>query len=420
MTGHAGGYRDYRDHSPDYTYAGGASMPPPPSDHAYDRRPSPRQLPPQYPPSSATGAWGASPRDADREPPYSPTSLHVPRSARSPRPRSLPPPMGWRSSWSRDGDDEESYYYKDGRDNRRDPREGGGSRQRDRSRSHSRHHSGDRDHKREEESSSPLEKARNLLKDTFTDSTTGLGVGVVGALLGGLAAREAAEATSHHGRHHSQDSNEEQAAAQRNQALATIVGAAVGALGANAVEKRLELGRDRDRIEQEKRDRRYPRRGSRGGDGDDRASLAYMDLKRRGGGGGGDYEVIEKREVIGRPRSGDDYYDRRYGSGGGDSREMVLARPRSKDGFDRQSGASGWDWVDDAAAMESQVSKRESMRGSGRGAVEREIDPEAKSWRNVEDWVYSDGGARAAELEKENFYRERERRRRSEEERYRY
>ncbi|KAK8107982.1 uncharacterized protein PG998_009995 [Apiospora kogelbergensis] len=412
MTGYVGGYRD---HSPDYTYNGGANVPPPPpSDHVYDRRPSSRQPPPPYPPSSATGAWGAPSRDADREHP----SLQVPRSERSPRPRSLPPPLGWRSSWSRDGDDEESYYYKDDRDYRRDPRDGGSRQRGDRSRSRSRHHSDDRDRKRDDENSSPLEKARNLLKDTFTDSSTGLGVGVVGALLGGLAAHEAAEATANHGRHHSQDSNDETAAAtQRNQALAAIVGAAVGALGANAVEKRLELGRDRERIEQEKRDRRYPRRSSRGDD-NDRASLAYMDLKRRSGGGGGGYEVIEKREVIGRPRSGDDYYDRR--GGGVESREIVLARPRSKDGFDRRSGASGWDWVDDAAAMESQVSKRESMRGGSRSAVEREIDPEAKSWRNVEDWVYSDGGAHAAEIEKENFYRERERRRRSEEERYRH
>ncbi|KAK8039427.1 hypothetical protein PG993_007838 [Apiospora rasikravindrae] len=403
MAGYAGGYRDHRDRSPDYTYAGGARIPPS-SDHVYDRRPSPRQLPPPYPPASSTSAWGAPPRGVDYEPPNSPTSLRVPRSAQSPRPRSLPPPIGWRSSGSRDGDDEEDYYYRDDRRDRRDPRDGG-SRQREHSRTR-------RDDDQGGESPSPLDKARNLLKDTFSDSTAGFGVGVVGALLGGLAAREAAEATSHHGRHHSQDSNEE-AAARRNQALATMVGAAVGALGANAVEKRLELGRDRE-LEQERsrdRDRGY-RRGSRG-DEHDRASLAYMDLKRRSG-GGGNYEVIERREIIGRPRSGDDY-DRRSGG----NMQIVTTRPRSKDDFDRRSG-SGWDWMDDAAAVESQVSKRESIKGNGRSAVEREIDPEAKSWRNVEDWVYSDGGARAAEIEREKFYRERERRRRSEEQRYRY
>ncbi|KAK8009225.1 hypothetical protein PG991_011776 [Apiospora marii] len=415
MAGYAGGCRDRRDHSPDYTYNGGASMPPH-SDHVYDRGPSPRRLPPPYPPGSATDAWGEPPRGVDYEPPTSPTSLHVPRSARSPRPRSLPPPIGWRSSGSRDGDDEEEdYYYKDDRRDRRDPRDGGG-RQRDRSRSRRDDDRGGGD--RDGDNSSPLEKARNLFKDTFSDSTAGLGVGMVGALLGGLAAREAAEATSHHGRHHSQDSNEE-AAARRNQTLATMVGAAVGALGANAVEKRLELGRDRDRVEQEKsrdRDRGY-RRSSRG-DEHDRASLAYMDLKRKSGGDGGNFEFIEKREVVGRPRSGDDY-DRRGGGGGGSNMQIVTTRPRSKDDFDRGSGA-GWDWVDDAAAMESQTSRRESVKGNGRGAFEREIDPEAKSWRNVEDWVYSDGGARAADLEREKFYRERERRRRSEERRYRY
>ncbi|KAK3293505.1 uncharacterized protein B0H64DRAFT_376407 [Chaetomium fimeti] len=45
-------------------------------------------------------------------------------------------------------------------------------------------------------SRSPLHKAHSLLSNTFTPSTSGLGVGVLGAIVGGLAAREASEAVA--------------------------------------------------------------------------------------------------------------------------------------------------------------------------------------------------------------------------------
>ncbi|EAQ84035.1 predicted protein [Chaetomium globosum CBS 148.51] len=64
-------------------------------------------------------------------------------------------------------------------------------------RNHDHHH---RDHHRRSNSHSnshsPLHKAHSLLSSTFTPSTSGLGVGVLGAIVGGLAAREASEAVA--------------------------------------------------------------------------------------------------------------------------------------------------------------------------------------------------------------------------------
>lgn len=83
----------------------------------------------------------------------------------------------------------------------------------------------------------PVEKARDLVDNTFTSSSTGLGVGVLGAIVGGLIAREASEATTHRPRgrgHHGAD---------KRPLVSTIVGAAVGGLAANALEKRIEVAR---------------------------------------------------------------------------------------------------------------------------------------------------------------------------------
>ncbi|KAI2641989.1 hypothetical protein GGS21DRAFT_486846 [Xylaria nigripes] len=93
-----------------------------------------------------------------------------------------------------------------------------------------------------------IEKAINFVDNTFTDSTTGLSVGVLGALVGGLAGREAVDLTSgrpqHKGSHVDEDENEFEL--RRNKLIGTLVGAAIGALGANAVEKRIELRRARE------------------------------------------------------------------------------------------------------------------------------------------------------------------------------
>lgn len=83
----------------------------------------------------------------------------------------------------------------------------------------------------------PLEKARDLVDNTFTNSNTGLGVGVLGAIVGGLIAREASEATTHRPRSRGRHGSD------KGPLVSTIVGAAVGGLAANALEKRIEVAR---------------------------------------------------------------------------------------------------------------------------------------------------------------------------------
>ncbi|EOO04313.1 hypothetical protein UCRPA7_153 [Phaeoacremonium minimum UCRPA7] len=113
-------------------------------------------------------------------------------------------------------------------------------------RSHSPGSSGSED----ERDRSPLAKARHVLKDTFSQSNSGLGVGVLGAIVGGIAAREASEATlrargkSHSGEH------------DKSTLVSTIIGAAVGGLGANALEKRLESAKKKDEEKREEGGRR--------------------------------------------------------------------------------------------------------------------------------------------------------------------
>ncbi|GAW14766.1 hypothetical protein ANO14919_041690 [Xylariales sp. No.14919] len=183
---------------------------------------------------------------------------------------------------------------------------------------------------------SPIEKAKRFVDNTFTDSTTGIGVGVLGALVGGLAAREAVDLTSNRekqkGGHDGDDAEH-----KRNQLIGTVVGAAVGALGANAVEKRIEARRARDEIKQEKWERKWRRPD-------------------------GDAEVLEKIDVVARPRS----------------REAYSRGSRNKDDWDARN-----DYDHDR--------DRGGRRRSRRRSMEREIDPGARSWRDVEDWVLDDG-----------------------------
>ncbi|KAI6085051.1 hypothetical protein F4821DRAFT_160999 [Hypoxylon rubiginosum] len=247
-----------------------------------------------------------------QEPPYPPSNLQVP-DVHS-RPRSLPPPVEYRRS----------------------------SRGRRTERGHDRYDDDDYSDD-EHRARTPVEKARKFVDNTFSNSTTGLGVGVLGALVGGLAVREAVDATAKHegGQHRRSDSEY-----KRNQLIGTVVGAAVGALGANAVEKRLEVHRDRDRVRQEKWDRKY-----------------------RPASGAGD--IVEKREVVTRPRSSEGG----YGGGG---------------------------WKKDWDPWEQRERDRDRRRS--RGGVEREVDPDARSWKNVEEWLYDDrndsrSGRRSAEGE---------------------
>ncbi|KAI1108170.1 hypothetical protein F5Y14DRAFT_457314 [Nemania sp. NC0429] len=180
---------------------------------------------------------------------------------------------------------------------------------------------------------SPIGKAKKFVDSTFTDSAVGLGVGVLGALAGGLAAREAVGYMSKHqrsGEHRRRDEAEH----RRNQLIGTVVGAAVGALGANAVEKRIEARRAGDEAEENRWERKW-RRPS-----------------------GDEGEVLEKLEVVARPRS------RGYSRG---SRRDEDWDDAWNDG-DRDGGRGG-------------RSRSRSRRG-----VEREVDTGARSWKDVEDW----------------------------------
>ncbi|KAI0965986.1 hypothetical protein F4678DRAFT_308795 [Xylaria arbuscula] len=191
---------------------------------------------------------------------------------------------------------------------------------------------------------SPIEKAKRFVEGTFTDSTTGLGVGVLGALVGGLAAREAVDLTSNRDRQHSKGRGHNDAEHKRNQLIGTVVGAAVGALGANAVEKRIEVRRARDDKAWERKWRRPE---------------------------GADGEVLEKMEVVAVPRAREDW-----------------------DGRERER-----DWGGDRG-----------RRSASRRGVSREIDPGARSWVNVEDWLdgsgeSDDGRSRAGRRRSRDSYR---------------
>lgn len=92
-------------------------------------------------------------------------------------------------------------------------------------------------------SEDPLRKAHGLIKGTFSNSTSGLGVGVLGAIVGGLIACEASEAaTQGRGHGHRRRNYHDQ---ERTRLLSTVLGAAVGGFGANAIEKRIENSRDK-------------------------------------------------------------------------------------------------------------------------------------------------------------------------------
>ncbi|OTB01591.1 hypothetical protein M426DRAFT_14342 [Hypoxylon sp. CI-4A] len=239
--------------------------------------------------------------------PPPPSNLQVPDPQS--RPRSLPPPVEYhrRSSRGRRDRRHERYDYSDDSDS-----------------------DSDRPH-------TPPDKARGFVDNAFTNTTAGLGIGVLGALVGGLAAREAVDAT---GKHHSSSSHHEDSDRKRNQLIGTVVGAAVGALGANAVEKRLEVHREKGKVKQEKWERKFRP----------------------------DPDVVEKRELLTRPHSssGDAYgWKQDWDPWDQHSRERERERERERD------------------------RDRDRARTRSRG-LEREVDPDARSWKNVEEWLYDE------------------------------
>ncbi|RYP48016.1 hypothetical protein DL768_006007 [Monosporascus sp. mg162] len=251
-------------------------------------------------------------------PPRDASNLQIAKSRSQSRPRSLPPPAEYRPPPSSRELTKERWRRARAGDN------------------------SDDDNKSDVETPrTPLVKARGIIGDMFTDSAGGLGVSLLGAVVGGIAAKEASDATSRHNGHRRRGDPEH----RRNQILSTAVGAVVGALGANAFEKRLEDNRERERAARQQ----------------DRGGAWHSD--------GRDGSILDKTEVFTRPRSG-----------GG--REGSRSRSRSRS----RGGGGGGRWKKDRDPWDH----RSERRGSGRG-LEREVDTGVRSWKDVEDWVCDDG-----------------------------
>jgi hypothetical protein len=140
----------------------------------------------------------------------------------------------------------------------------------------------ERDRLRAEAAKTPAEKAGEVLKDKFSHSTAGLGVGLLGAAVGAWVASEASDA---HGRYRTGKEMEEayknpnyrppsprrrdsnggggggSSSSNNNNNKAkialTVLGAVVGGLGANAIERRVQDARERDLHRREAWDRRW-------------------------------------------------------------------------------------------------------------------------------------------------------------------
>ncbi|KAF9870543.1 hypothetical protein CkaCkLH20_12033 [Colletotrichum karsti] len=110
---------------------------------------------------------------------------------------------------------------------------------------------------------SPIGKARHAIDRTFTQSSSGIGVGLLGAVIGGLAAREVSDAAvrtrnrkeMESGTYHPRPHHD----TEKARVISTVVGALVGGLGANALEKRFEAARERDWEQQQLWEKRWGR-----------------------------------------------------------------------------------------------------------------------------------------------------------------
>jgi uncharacterized protein YcfJ len=119
----------------------------------------------------------------------------------------------------------------------------------------------DRSARRRGRSPSPVSKARNAVQDSFTNTTAGIGAGLIGAVVGGLVARQASDVVS---RRRSQKDRRRRSSGHGDddnttRVVSTIVGALAGGLGANALANRFEDSRDRDRAHQQAWERRHGR-----------------------------------------------------------------------------------------------------------------------------------------------------------------
>lgn len=107
--------------------------------------------------------------------------------------------------------------------------------------------------RRRDRSESPMTRAKSAIDDSFTRSTTGIGASILGAVAGGLAARQAGEVLARRSREkeggHRRRSDAEKD--DRIRLASTIIGAAIGGLGANAIANRYEDSRERGRSHQD-------------------------------------------------------------------------------------------------------------------------------------------------------------------------
>lgn len=190
--------------SPDYYYSGGA-----PGPYASGAIPVPSNARLQYQPQSPLYPY--------QTPNASVPSLHPDARQTSPyrrRPRSLPPPARRKS-------------HRSARD--QSPTSAG---------------KGPR---------SPVQDARHLINNTFSNSNSGLGFGVLGALAGGLIAHEASGAKP------SPRSHARRRTGHKSPLIPTLVGAAVAGLAANAFEKRIEVAKVRNAEKEEAWERKWGR-----------------------------------------------------------------------------------------------------------------------------------------------------------------
>ena len=167
---------------------------------------------------------------------------------------------------------------------------------------------------RRRRSPSPISRAQSMMADNFTNSTAGIGAGLIGAVVGGFVAKGASErAARRNNRDHDSRPNDSDG---RAHLLTTIAGAVAGGLGANAVANRLQDARTRGRARQKMwetnfgpSDRLPHYDSARPADLNHRNGRGY--LGSRGGFNRSDFEeydyVYESRPPAGRRSRSDNY-----------------------------------------------------------------------------------------------------------------
>lgn len=125
-----------------------------------------------------------------------------------------------------------------------------------RSRSRSNYDDDDDDRRdRRRGSESPMSRARHAVEDNFTNSSTGIGAGILGAVVGGFVANKASDAAfakDRKGGGRQRRHSDEHAGVK---AVSTLLGAVAGGLGANAFAHHVEGEREK------RREREQPYRG---------------------------------------------------------------------------------------------------------------------------------------------------------------